>query len=453
LFSFLSSGPRTPGSFAVACGLVAGLALAGCGGHAMVPSGALNPMDPQTQTLLGGPGAIPDVTGPAGHIKHVVIIVQENRSFDNLFHGFAGANYATQGLNHNGQELPLKPTPINGKTDLCHDYADAVADVDNGKMDDFDHCAGTLAYTYVEPAQTKLYFTMAKQYVLADNFFSSQLDASYVGHQYLIAAGAGNAENIPTTVPWGCGAPKGTTIGIANSTGKIVKRVFPCFTYETLATQLDAKKKTWSYYAPTYSNAGGGGIWSAYQAINPIFNGPDWTKNVISPQCQVLTDAAAGNLPTVTWVVPNLLDSDHVGGDSTTGPKWVASIVNAIGKNTTLWDSTAIFVTWDDWGGFYDHVAPPTVDWDGLGMRVPLIAISPFAKQAYISHSQYEFSSLLKSVEGWLGLKTMTARDAKAAAVWSDMFDFTKPARPFTPLAVGAYKCTPEAAMAPPDSD
>jgi len=396
--------------------------------------------------LLAGP----DGGGAVRHIQHVVIVIQENRAFDTIFYGFKGANYATQGLNSRGQEIALQPVSFAANYDLCHAYGDATADIDNGKMDGFDHCFPNLAYAYVQPSETALYFKMAKQYVLADDFFSSQLDGSYVGHQYLIAAQAGSAVDYPTTTPWGCDSPTGTTIQVGDPHGQ-TKAVFPCFRYTTLANELDAKKKTWKYYAP--STAQTGYIWSAFDPIKSIREGSDWSSNVISPQCQVLTDIAAGTLADVTWIAPDFPDSDHPDSLSTTGPQWVASIVNAIGKNKTLWDSTAIFVTWDDWGGYYDHVVPPSVDWDGLGIRVPLIVLSPYAKQGYITHAQYDFASILKSIEGWQGLPAMTARDKAASAVWSDMFDFTQSPRAFSAYKTGSYSCKAEDSIGAPDND
>ncbi len=117
--------------------------------------------------------------------------------------------------------------------------------------------------------------------------------------------------------------------------------------------------------------------------------GPDWS-NVVSPETNVITDAIAGNLPAVSWVVPKSYNSDHSAGISNAGPSWVAAVVNAIGEGPD-WKTTAVFLTLDDWGGWFDHVPPPQVDPMGLGFRVPLIAISPYAKKGYVSHGQHDF--------------------------------------------------------------
>jgi phospholipase C len=140
--------------------------------------------------------------------------------------------------------------------------------------------------------------------------------------------------------------------------------------------------------------------WSAFSAIAHIFRDPAAWSNVVSPETQILTDAAAGNLPDVTWVAPRLVNSDHaqvkthVGG----GPDWVASVVNAIGQSPA-WKSTAIFITWDDWGGFYDHVAPPAVNTFGYGLRVPGLVISAYARRGYIDHQTLSHDAYVKFIE------------------------------------------------------
>ena len=447
------------GRAALRLGLIASLGAlaAGCGGHAGSPA------------LPAGPGAAsaahqanPDA-GAAGKIKHIVIIIQENRSFDNIFHGFKGADYATSGKDSAGHTVPLKPVSFADAWDLCHSHTDAITDVNGGAMDGFNHCPGdpeAHMYSYVKSTETKKLFTLGHQYGISDAFFSAQLDDSYIAHQYLIAAYSAMAINFPSNFPWGCDAPSGTTVQLVNSHGQNTKKVFPCFEYNTLGKQLDAKGLGWRYYAP--STVPTGYIWSAYDAIDYVRNGPDWAANVKSPQCQVLNDAAAGDLPEVTWVVPDTLDSDHPNSKSKTGPSWETAVVNAIGKSS-LWSSTAIFVVWDDWGGFYDHVAPPVVDWDGEGIRVPFIAISPYSKVGGISHGPgtgniYEFTSVAKTIEGLFGTTAMggAARDSntKIKPLFADtaLFDFTQTPRTFKPLVNTGYSCS-TTDSGPPDTD
>jgi phospholipase C len=149
-----------------------------------------------------------------------------------------------------------------------------------------------------------------------------------------------------------------------------------------------------------------------------------------TPETTILTDVAEGRLPQVSWVIPDLKNSDHATSRSDTGPSWVAAVVNAIGESA-YWNSTAIFVLWDDWGGWYDDAAPPQLDFTGLGLRVPCIVISPYAKAHHVAHTQYEFGSILKFIERTYGLPSLGYTDARAADM-SDAFDFSLPPRAFT---------------------
>jgi phospholipase C len=171
---------------------------------------------------------------------------------------------------------------------------------------------------------------------------------------------------------------------------------------------------------------------SAYQAIKHIFFGPDWNTNVITPETTVLADIKNGQLAQVTWIVPASNNSDHPGTPGQ-GPDWVASIVNAIGRSQ-FWNSTAIFISWDDWGGLYDHVPPPQVDKLGLGFRVPLIVVSPYAKHGYISHETHEMGSILHFTETVFDLPSLHQRDALSDDL-RDCFDFTQ-----TPTALEQIK-------------
>jgi phospholipase C len=160
-------------------------------------------------------------------------------------------------------------------------------------------------------------------------------------------------------------------------------------------------------------------------------DGPIWNSNVVIPQTRVLSDIANGQLAQVSWVIPNGLSSDHPSGNDGSGPSWVASIVNAIG-GSQYWANTAIIITWDDWGGWYDHVAPKVnndgVSWGSgyvYGMRVPLIVVSPYAQAAYISHTTHDFGSILKFIETNFNLPSLGYADAYADDL-SDCFDLTQ---------------------------
>jgi phospholipase C len=207
---------------------------------------------------------------------------------------------------------------------------------------------------------------------------------------------------------------------------------------------------TWRYYAPADGDSFY--ILSAYQAIRHIRYGQDWQDNVISPQNRVLTDIQAGELAQVTWIVPDWAHSDHP-GSGTEGPDWVASIINAIG-NSQYWNSTAIFISWDDWGGWYDHVDPPKVDAMGPGFRVPLLIVSPWTKQGYVTHVNHESGGFIKFIEHNFDLGSLGTRDAGSDA-FEDCFDYTQSPRTFTtiPQRVPNDRLLREKGSGPPDDD
>jgi phospholipase C len=206
-----------------------------------------------------------------------------------------------------------------------------------------------------------------------------------------------------------------------------------CFNFQTLADELDARGYSWRYYAPPAST--GGYIWSTFDAIKHIRYGPDW-KYVV-PAAQFMTDAASGNLPTVSWIVTPARVSEHAPASVCVGENWTVQMLNSLMRGPD-WSSTAIFLTWDDFGGFYDHVAPQQIDGYGLGFRVPLLVISPYARKGFIDHTQYEFSSMLRFAEDELGLPTLTNRD-KAANDMMGAFNFNQSARP--PLLLRQRTC------------
>ena len=191
---------------------------------------------------------------------------------------------------------------------------------------------------------------------------------------------------------------------------------------------MDGAGLSWAYYAS--SVYGDGGIWSAYQNISPIYNGPDWSKDIISPQTNFFTDVSNGKLRDLTWITPTCENSDHAGCGSKTGPSWVASLVNAIGESQ-YWDNTAIFIFWDDYGGWYDPVAPQMLDYDGLGMRIPMLIVSAYAKKGYVSHMPLRARQHFEVCRGYLRVCAVSGQRYGRATPPDDAFDFNKPARKF----------------------
>jgi phospholipase C len=384
----------------------------------------------------------------AGKISHVVYIVQENRSFDNMFQGYPGADTVSSGKNSSGQTIPLVPVSLKADYDIDHSLAAMIAAC-NGtgkvpgtdcRMNGFNNEQSNDGpknpeYVYVPHRESKPYWDMANEWVVADRMFQSQLDESFVAHQYVIAAQAAWSVNLPFGA-WGCVKGSYDTVHTITPDRKIGPNRFPCYDYQTLGDELDKAKLTWRFYAAGAGSPGSGQgyPWSAYQAIKHIRDGPDWKKDVISPNWQFIHDVRKGKLANFTWITPVCADSDHVACGGGYGPSWVAALVNTVGKSK-FWDSTAIFVQWDDWGGLYDHVAPAYLDRDSLGFRVPLLVISPYAKHGHVSHVHYETASVLRFAEDLFGLGQLAAADKRAASPAKDCFDFSQPPRPFVKIA------------------
>jgi phospholipase C len=365
------------------------------------------------------------LNGPRA-IQHVVIIMQENRSVDNLFNGFPGANTVRVGKNH-GVNVPLAKMPLGVTYDPGHTLEAFVRDYDSGRMDGF-ITGRNNEYGYVDPKQITEYWDLARQYAFSDNTYASNIDASFVAHQFLIAAQAGDSVNFPV----GTCSNKTQLVTHLNPNRTVGKWQEACFDYQALPDEISAAGLTWRYYAAKL-NFMNRPIWTPTDYIYHLNGNP----NVISPETTVLTDIANGRLANVTWITPSLPNSDHAGrGGPTGGPGWVGSIVNAIGASP-MWSSTVIFISWDEWGGWYDHVVPPYKDANGLGIRVPMIVVSPFAKRGYVTHTQYETTSMLRFIENNFGLAPLTVADTRATDPRSDVLDFAPVnAAPFRPIAI-----------------
>jgi phospholipase C len=478
----------------IAC--VIAVVVAACSSSGTVPSAG-----------FGAAGSIPQAhrRGGSTPITHVVIIVQENRSFDNFFDCFPGTDCVktapgpgpSPGPHTKSSPCPASfPTPSPGPTptpialnfgaplyalDPDHSYCPAfVTEYDGGKLDGFywddgvqyGQPAGLYPYRVVAEKQIQPYWDMATQYVLADRTFATEASGSFTAHQDLIR---GNTEvrkkastvdypwNHSNINNWGCDDPTKPPNGpsftpLLTITHKyIINGPPPCFMYSTIRDLLDAKGIPWKYYVPVWPNDGGQ-MWNAFDAVSAVRSDKsEWphkwapwscTVSCVSwPQTNVLCDIAGStaspcpspypsgsvSLPAVSWVVPDNEDSDHYDGKGTDhGPDWVATVVNAIGESS-YWKTTAIVIVWDDWGGFYDHVSPPRLDYTGLGFRVPMIIVSPYAKKGYVSHTQYEFGSLLKFTESTFGLPSLGTTDARANNI-TDAFDFKQSPRAFVPI-------------------
>ncbi len=413
---------------------IVALVLAGCGGgsSSSPSSGPLPPLPPAKK---------------GKYFTHVVIVVQENRTFDNLFATFPGADGTTTGELHDGSRIPLKEHDLYDSVSPNTGHPSWTTGYNHGRMNGFDLInfgpfPGTALYQYVNPAQIQPYWSLARQYVLADHMFQTQGTGSFTAHQDLIAGGAmidksKSLIDFPTQSPWGCDAPNGTSTTLITANDEYLANdgPFPCLGYRTLRDTLDNKGVTWRYYAPEIGHSFGGDLWNAFGAIEAVRHGPEWSTNVTWPETNVFKDVSNDSLPAVSWVIPDFQNSDHPAATGDAGPSWVAQVVNSIGQSSA-WDTTAIIIVWDDWGGWYDHVKPPgQYRFGGLGFRVPMIVISPYAKRGYIAHAPYEFGSIVQLVEDNWGLPRLGTTDVRAASFINDAFNFNQAPRAFVPIA------------------
>lgn len=393
--------------------------------------------------------------GDMTQIQHIVFLVRENRSFDHYFGLFPGADGASTAVISNGQTIPLGHATDATPQDLCHTQECAELGIDGGKMDGFDLLVGGnkynefVAFTQMQQQDIPNYWSYAQHFVLGDHMFSSAHSDSFPNHLYTVGASSDGVINIPFPPPnnpneaaysWGCDTFADVTVQQLDAEGNI-DAVFPCFNFPVLPQSLSDIGVTWKYYAVPEDTIGYN--FSTLDAIDSIRNGPLWASNVVS-DLTFINDALTGNLPQVTWLTTGRHVTEHPPQSVCSGENWTVNALNAIMQGPD-WNSTAIFVMWDDFGGFFDHVPPPPAeDQYGLGERVPFLVISPYAKPGYISSTQYEASSVLKFVEERFGLPPLTSRDANANDI-TDAFDFNQP--PNAPLVL-----TPRTCPVPADS-
>jgi len=399
-------------------------------------------------------------------IQHVVVIFQENRTPDNLFHDAVliarGADIASSGINSKGQTIRLSPIDLANTYDLDHSHNAFVHMCDGGNMDGADR-VGVVCPTnttncpppnpqfmYVNPSEVQAYFQIAEQYTFGDRMFQTNQGPSFPAHQFIISGTSAPTANSslfasenPNGVVAGCIAPAGTKVPMIDSYGEESLSQYPCFEHPTLSDLLDAKGVSWRYYTPS-----AGSIWTGPDAIQHICQaqtqnghlvctGTAW-GNVVIPQSRILTDIASSQLASVSWVMPDGRASDHPLSNTGSGPSWVGSIVNAIGSSS-YWSNTAIIITWDDWGGWYDHVAPRVINSYEYGFRVPLLVVSPYAKAGYVSHVNHDFGSVLRFIEEIYGIPSLGYADALADNFY-DCFNFSQTPLKFRaiPTAVSA---------------
>jgi phospholipase C len=421
----------------------AAVALVACGGGvspSLPPSPSTVAATESDRRAMRGPAfkAIPG----SSPIKHVVIVLQENRTFDNLFHGYPGANWARFGYNHENRRVALPELRLMTPWDPSHEYEDWLIEYDGGKMNGFDletvdeghRPPKDFAYGYARPADVKPYWELAREGVLGDEMFDDHRSQTYAGHLYVIAGAAGpiaagQRDWYVADNPLGgtsC-ANEGMGEAINISTGETNENYTTCFDFPTIGDRLTRRGISWRYYVPFTDRET---IVSGYASIRHVFDGPQWA-NVVSPETTIFSDIDNGTLPAVSWVIATFANSDHPGQDvpSSNGPNWVANVFNAVGTSR-YWKDTAIILTYDDWGGWFDHVKPATFDYYEPGFRLPLVIVSPYARRGYVSHDVHYTGSILHFIEHVYGLRSLGTSDRRSDR-FDDCFDFSQKPLPY----------------------
>ncbi|MGC1380094.1 MAG: alkaline phosphatase family protein, partial [Candidatus Baltobacteraceae bacterium] len=411
-------------------------------------------------TACNGAGtSMPQIgsSGSNGHsqsspIQHVIVVVQENRTFNNLFATFPGTTGTTTGEERvgKGKSAQTKPIPLTevhlyDKKNINHLYSAYWTAYRSGHMDAFNLIKyqatgkpeGSAPYQYVYQSDVQPYWTLAQTYAIADQMFQTQGSGSFTAHQDLIRGGTeiNSTQSLvddPTSSgAWGCTSPPGTLTSLITTKLKVLRAQgpYPCTDkfpssagYETLQVLLDKAGVSWKYYTPAATKDTVGALWNAFLVIDSVYGDQsEWNAHISTPETNIFTDISSNALPAVSWVIPDGGNSDHPADGSDTGPSWVTSVVNAVGASS-YWNSTAIVVVWDDWGGFDDPVSPPKLDKQGgPGFRVGMLVISPYVPQGEISHTVYEFGSILRYIEDNWNLGRLGTSDGTATSI-ANMF-------------------------------
>jgi phospholipase C len=394
-------------------------------------------------------------------IKHIVFIVKENRTFDHMFGRFPGADGATSGLTCDGERVPLKPAK-DRVPEIDHGFVEGLVAINGGRMDCFDRLGGGEdldSYLTYDRKGIPNYWALAEHFTLADRFFSSIYGPTGVEHLWVIASQSDRFVDMERRGQYGTGEPRERCLdpaeraysfkvlteeeedeafrleeipAIVPLTTRYWTERWPCSEIEILPDLLEEREISWKYYQ------GGHSQMKVMDGIKHVRFGPMWEK-VVGPE-DFLPDLERNELPEVSWLIPPDGLNDHPRGGRASmceGENWTVEILNAL-QQSPYWDETAVVLTWDDFGGFYDHVAPPHVDLYGLGPRVPAIVISPWAKPGYIDSRTYEFSSVLKFIETVFDLPALTERDRRSSDML-DAFDFLQP--PLDPLILEPREC------------
>ncbi len=373
-------------------------------------------------------------------IKHFVYLMQENHSFDNYFGTYPGADGIPADVC-----MPVDPeTPGAGcvlpshvgnrpALDLSHSPSVHARQYNGGRMDGFisafgdNREAGELAMAHYDDRDIPFYWNVADNYVLFDRFFSSAHGGSVSNHMYWVAGVRGNAEGAKEAVPlagWGDGIP-------------------------TIFDRLEAAGISWKFYIQNYDptanirserigHKGAQVVWAPVLAMDRFLDNPELSKKIVDLS-EYFDDLHNNTLPSVAFIVPSGT-SEHPPGSIQGGEAFVRTLINALMQSSS-WSSSAFLWSYDDWGGFYDHVPPPQIDESGYGFRVPALLVSPYAKRGFVDHTTLDFTSGLAFIRDNWGTEPLASRDTQATS-FMEAFDFTVDPRP--PVLLSLSRLAPE---------
>ena len=435
--------------------------------------------------------------------QHIILVIQENRTPDNMFQGLCPTtNPSACSTQPSSKQYNIQTTAWLDKTssthttnpkavpfavdyDLAHTHTafvqmcdlnasgscamDGAAHV--GCLPETKRCPTRAAFGYIDNSTGVLnpYLDLVKAYGWGNYMFQTNQGPSFPAHQFLFGAtsapswkddhnGIFAAENTINSTA-GCADEITTRVWLINPQGVQFTQIFPCFEHRTLTDLLEVQGVSWRYYgssgaAGEYVDSTASGIWMAPNAIKHICvardrkcTGTQWTSNVEFNPSAVLSDISNCKLRGVSWVIPDLFNSDHMDGlKNIGGPSWVASIYNAVGNSkctnpdgSSYWKSTAIIVTWDDWGGWYDH-EPPRIEaypqgGYQMGFRVPLIVASAYTPAGFISNTPEDFGSIVRFVEQNFKIMegALTFADLRSTSDLTEFFSLGT-ARKFQPI-------------------
>jgi phospholipase C len=404
----------------------------------------------------------------ATKIEHVVIISKENRSFDHYFGKLPGVNGTTMANKSDGTTVPLAAAkdPLGPPGDVDHNNAAFNTAYNGGQMNGFDlegrayaNDGYPNALSQMSENQIPNYWAYGKRYGIGDRNFSDWKGVSFGNNLFLFAGQSGQfeasqnnrfafdfphgpgGENLKDW--WGCDNPVGSTVKMQNYFTGAKDKMYPCFDYQGMPNLLSDNGLSWKVYSDETENSN---VHNAADALSPIRNDPTQWANIVDFS-QFRRDAANGTLPAVSWVVS--VQTEHPPLTACMGENETTDQLNAL-MNGPEWNSTAVFIVWDEWGGFYDHVPPPQVDLISYGVRVPMLVISPWTRRGtlplggYVSHKMSSQSSILKFVSDNWGLPYITPHVADPMlGNLMNYFDFSKPTPPKGPMLRPLHQCTP----------